>query len=38
LIPATANPEHALHNARAGAPPWFGPEERAYVARVADEV
>jgi aryl-alcohol dehydrogenase-like predicted oxidoreductase len=38
LIPATANPEHALHNARAGAPPWFGPEERTYVARVADEV
>ena len=31
VIPATANPEHARQNARAGKPPWFGPEERRYV-------
>jgi diketogulonate reductase-like aldo/keto reductase len=34
-IPATANPEHMTANAAGGEPPWFGPEERAYVARLA---
>ena len=34
-IPATSNPAHVRDNARAGAPPWLGPEERAYVARLA---
>ena len=31
VIPATTNPEHARQNARAGSPPWFGPDERRYV-------
>ena len=35
VIPATANPEHARTNAAAGEPPWFGPEERALVERLA---
>ena len=34
-IPATAAPARMRENAAAGAPPWFGPEERAYVARLA---
>jgi aryl-alcohol dehydrogenase-like predicted oxidoreductase len=34
-IPATRNPEHALENAGAGDPPWFGREEREYVLRLA---
>jgi aryl-alcohol dehydrogenase-like predicted oxidoreductase len=38
LIPATANPRHALHNVQAGTPPWFGPDERAYVVRLAEEL
>ena len=38
VIPATSNPEHARQNAEAGAPPWFGAEERAYVVRLAAEV
>jgi hypothetical protein len=33
-IPATASAEHARENAAAGEPPWFGPEERAYVERL----
>ncbi|MBI3804684.1 MAG: aldo/keto reductase [Nitrospirae bacterium] len=32
-IPATSNLTHLNENAAAGAPPWFGPDERAYVAR-----
>jgi aryl-alcohol dehydrogenase-like predicted oxidoreductase len=35
VIPATTSAEHARDNAEAGAPPWLGPEERAYVARLA---
>jgi aryl-alcohol dehydrogenase-like predicted oxidoreductase len=34
-IPATSRPERMAENAAAGAPPWFGPEERALVARLA---
>ena len=34
-IPATASPAHMRENADAGRPPWFGPEERAYVAGLA---
>ena len=35
VIPATSNPEHARENAEAGSPPWFGPDERALVERLA---
>jgi aryl-alcohol dehydrogenase-like predicted oxidoreductase len=35
VIPATRNPEHARSNARAGDPPWFGPDERELVERLA---
>jgi len=34
-IPATSNPARMTENAAAGNPPWFGPEERALVARLA---
>jgi aryl-alcohol dehydrogenase-like predicted oxidoreductase len=34
-IPATSHPERMAENAAAGDPPWFGPEERALVARLA---
>ncbi len=34
-IPATSSADHMHDNAAAGAPPWFGPEERAYVAGLA---
>jgi aryl-alcohol dehydrogenase-like predicted oxidoreductase len=34
-IPATSRPERAGENAAAGAPPWFGREERELVARLA---
>jgi aryl-alcohol dehydrogenase-like predicted oxidoreductase len=34
-IPATSKPERMRENAAAGQPPWFGPEERAYVGRLA---
>jgi aryl-alcohol dehydrogenase-like predicted oxidoreductase len=34
-IPATSSPERMRENARAGEPPWFGDEEREYVARLA---
>ena len=33
-IPATISPAHMRQNAEAGEPPWFGPEERAYVAKL----
>jgi aryl-alcohol dehydrogenase-like predicted oxidoreductase len=34
-IPATSSPARMAENAAAGAPPWFGPDERALVARLA---
>jgi aryl-alcohol dehydrogenase-like predicted oxidoreductase len=34
-IPATSSPERMSENAAAGKGPWFGAEERAYVARLA---
>jgi diketogulonate reductase-like aldo/keto reductase len=34
-IPATSRPERAGENAAAGEPPWFGPEERRLVERLA---
>ena len=34
-IPATSRPERTAENARAGEPPWFGPDERALVAELA---
>jgi aryl-alcohol dehydrogenase-like predicted oxidoreductase len=37
VIPATANLEHAQQNAAAGDPPWFSPDEREYVARLAED-
>lgn len=35
VIPATGDPGHARDNVAAGDPPWFGPDEREYVARQA---
>ena len=35
-IPAAANTAHMRDNAEAGAPPWFGPGEHAYVAQLAE--
>lgn len=34
-IPATRDPVHARENAAAGEPPWFGPDERHLVERLA---
>ncbi|WP_448628597.1 aldo/keto reductase [Geodermatophilus sp. URMC 64] len=34
-LAATARPDRLPENAAAGAPPWFGPEERALVLRLA---
>ena len=34
-IPATSRSERTVENARAGEPPWFGPDERALVAELA---
>jgi aryl-alcohol dehydrogenase-like predicted oxidoreductase len=34
-IPATSSPDHMAEDAAAGTPPWFGPEERDLVARLA---
>jgi aryl-alcohol dehydrogenase-like predicted oxidoreductase len=34
-IPATFDLDHVRENAEAGQPPWFGPDERDYVARLA---
>lgn len=33
-IPATSSPAHMSSNAAAGAPPWFGADERRYIERV----
>ncbi len=33
-IPATSRPERMAENAGAGEPPWFGPDERAYVSEL----
>ena len=35
-IPATSHADRMAENAAAGDPPWFGPEERALVARLAE--
>lgn len=35
VIPATRNSDHARENAAAGSPPWFGPDERRHVERLA---
>jgi aryl-alcohol dehydrogenase-like predicted oxidoreductase len=35
-IPATTSAGHMRANAEAGSPPWFGSEERAYVAQLAE--
>lgn len=32
---ATSDPDRLRDNAAAGSPPWFGPDERSYVARLA---
>jgi diketogulonate reductase-like aldo/keto reductase len=34
-IPATSHPERVRENAAAGEPPWFGPDQRALVERIA---
>lgn len=34
-IPATSSPQRMVENAAVGNPPWFGPEERAFVAKLA---
>lgn len=34
-IPATSKPQRVKENAAAGHPPWFGPQERALVVRLA---
>lgn len=34
-IPATSNESHLLENLPGASPPWFGPEERALVSRLA---
>jgi aryl-alcohol dehydrogenase-like predicted oxidoreductase len=34
-IPATSSPDHLRANASAGGPPWLGPDERAYISRLA---
>jgi len=36
-LAATAQPARLTENAAAGAPPWFGPDERAYVQRLITE-
>ena len=37
-IPATSNVAHLEENAAAGDPPWFGPQERALVLRLAKSI
>jgi aryl-alcohol dehydrogenase-like predicted oxidoreductase len=38
VIPATTSLVHAQQNAEAGDPPWFGPDEREYVVRLAEQL
>lgn len=38
VIPATAHPKRLDENTAAGAPPWFGPDERLLVSRLAGAV
>ena len=38
VLPATTSLQHAQHNAVAGDPPWFGPDERDYVASLAERL
>jgi diketogulonate reductase-like aldo/keto reductase len=35
VVPGTRRAAHARENAAAGSPPWFGPDERRYVERLA---
>jgi aryl-alcohol dehydrogenase-like predicted oxidoreductase len=35
VLPATSDPDHARANARAGEPPWFGPDDRRRVEELA---
>lgn len=35
VIPATSKPQRTAENAVAGSPPWFGPDERDLVAKLA---
>lgn len=37
LLPATSDPAHARENLAAGDPPWFDPDQRARVERLAEE-
>ncbi len=37
-IPATASPTRMGENAAAGRAPWFGPQERDYVAGLAEKL
>ena len=36
-IPATSSEAHLLENAQMGEPPWFGPDERTRVVRLAEQ-
>lgn len=38
VIPATSKPERMQENAEAGNLPWFGPEERTYIAQLAAQL
>jgi aryl-alcohol dehydrogenase-like predicted oxidoreductase len=38
ILPATTSLLHVQQNVAAGDPPWFGPNEREYVARLAEEL
>jgi aryl-alcohol dehydrogenase-like predicted oxidoreductase len=38
MLPATTSLQHAQQNAAVGDPPWFGPDERDYVARLAQKL
>ena len=38
VVPATTSLQHVRQNAGAGDPPWFGPDERAYVVRLSEQL